>query len=574
MCPTLQIVAADATRDQRLFDPLMTRLEELTPGIQLIRPGLAAIRARGPTRYYGGEMAAATGLIDTLRAAGVAGVRIGVADGVFTAEQAAYGDAGREGGKLVSPSEVKETPDSRREEHGDAGRGRGRPADSSAVTIVPAGGSAEFLASLPVSRLRDDDVARLLVHLGIRTLGDFARLDRGSVRDRFGDYGARLHALARGDDTRPVSARVPPVDLARDIEFETPFDQAEPVVFSVRRTAEDFISGLSADHLVCTELRVILTSERGEAYERVWLHPTAFSTASVIDRVRWQLAGSSSPLTSGVVKVRFEPVAVDAAYRHEPGLFGSGTDERVHHTLSRLQAMLGYDGVVTATIGGGRWLTERQVLVPWGERVVTPQPVNRPWPGQLPPPLPTVVFSFPRPVSVLAATGALVSVDERGNLSSAPWMMVDGHDAASVNQSQSRAAGAMNRTTGTAGAVGVAGVGRTTSGPTSAAGVGRTVGAATKIAAVSVAGGSSGAGATTRRDAVSVVRDGSVAGATDADHSFKIAAWAGPWPIDERMWDATRQRHACRFQAVDTEQRAWLLVLDEGGSWWIEGAYD
>jgi protein ImuB len=71
-----------------------------------------------------------------------------------------------------------------------------------------------------------------------------------------------------------------------------------------------------------------------------------------------------------------------------------------------------------------------------------------------------------------------------------------------------------------------------------------------------------------------VTRGRNITDAVDFDHSLAIAAWAGPWPIDERMWAPKRQRHACRFQAVDTEQRAWLLVLDEGGSWWIEGAYD
>jgi len=54
----------------------------------------------------------------------------------------------------------------------------------------------------------------------------------------------------------------------------------------------------------------------------------------------------------------------------------------------------------------------------------------------------------------------------------------------------------------------------------------------------------------------------------------RITEWAGPWPIDERTWDPGRHRRACRFQAVDDAQGAWLLVLDEGGSWWAAGRYD
>jgi len=56
-------------------------------------------------------------------------------------------------------------------------------------------------------------------------------------------------------------------------------------------------------------------------------------------------------------------------------------------------------------------------------------------------------------------------------------------------------------------------------------------------------------------------------------HRRDLTAWAGPWPIEERWWDAESARSANRFQAVDAEGIAWLLVLDDGG-WWAEGRYD
>ena len=445
-CPQLGVVPADPARDQRVFEPLIACLEELTPGVQPIRPGLVALKARGPARYYGDETAAATRLIAALNELAVADARAGLADGVFAAEQAAY---------AASP-----------------------------IVVVPPGESAGFLAPLAVSRLGNDELSELLPRLGIRCLGDFAALDPTSVRDRFGDLGVHLHDLASGRDRQAVVPRVPPVELARQIEFEQPLDRSNQVGFSVRRTAEDFIANLAAEHLVCTELRVTITAEQGELAERVWLHPTAFSAVAVVDRVRWQLeAAAGAVITSGVVKVRLEPVAVDAAWHHEPNLLGAGSDERVHHTLSRVQAMLGHEGVVTATIGGGRWLAERQVFVPWGDRAVPPQPVDRPWPGRLPAPLPAVVFPVPRPVTVLSGGGTPVAVDDRGTLSAVPQLLIDDYD---------------------------------------------------------------------RR---------------------RITAWAGPWPIDERTWDARRHRHAYRFQAVDSDQDAWLLVLDDGGSWWAEGRY-
>jgi protein ImuB len=52
-----------------------------------------------------------------------------------------------------------------------------------------------------------------------------------------------------------------------------------------------------------------------------------------------------------------------------------------------------------------------------------------------------------------------------------------------------------------------------------------------------------------------------------------LTAWAGPWPLEQRWWDAATARSTNRFQAVDGEGVAWLLVLDDDG-WWAEGRYD
>ncbi|MDN3497564.1 hypothetical protein QL996_16610, partial [Planococcus sp. APC 4015] len=118
-CPALVIVAADAARDQRAFAPLVALIEEKAPGVQLVRPGLCALRARGPARYYGGEREAALMLVKMLREAGVADVRAGVADGPFTAEQSATAGA----------------------------------TASDPVFVVPAGGAAGFLAPLSIAAL-------------------------------------------------------------------------------------------------------------------------------------------------------------------------------------------------------------------------------------------------------------------------------------------------------------------------------------------------------------------------------------------------------------------------------------
>ena len=52
-----------------------------------------------------------------------------------------------------------------------------------------------------------------------------------------------------------------------------------------------------------------------------------------------------------------------------------------------------------------------------------------------------------------------------------------------------------------------------------------------------------------------------------------VVAWGGPWPVDERWWDASAHRRRARFQVVCTDGAAHLMVL-EGGRWWVEATYE
>jgi protein ImuB len=450
--PALTVLPYDPALDHRLFEPVVRGIEAIVPGVQLLRPGTLAMRARGPARFYGDEDAAARALLAAAAGLGVPDARVGIADGPFAAEQAA---------RAAVPA-------------------------AAPVLAVPPGASAGFLAPLPVALVVDARTATLLHRLGVRTLGEFAALPDADVRRRFGAAGAFAHDRAAGREHTGVAARTPPPEFEVEQHFEPPLDRVDQLAFAFRVRAEEFIDRMRGARLVCTGIRVELDDERGGHSSRSWLHPHWFTPADVVDRVRWQLQGSGAAdtgLASPIVRLRVVPERVDSTGNHEAGLWGGGPDERVHHGLTRVQSMLGHEGVVTAAVGGGRMLADRQVLVPWGDRAPE-RTSDAPWPGSLPALAPASVFRELLPVVLLDGAAMPVAIDARGAVSAPPEAFA--------------------------------------------------VGAAAPA---------------------------------------PVRAWAGPWPVVERWWDAERARRVHRFQLVDDDGCAWLLVRDAEG-WWAEARYD
>ena len=91
----------------------------------------------------------------------------------------------------------------------------------------------------------DPDALTQLRHLGIRTLGQFARLPAAGVLTRFGTAGRTAQHWAQGQDDRPV---VPPweaPEASAQLEFETPLADRERLLSALMRSAERLLTPLS-----------------------------------------------------------------------------------------------------------------------------------------------------------------------------------------------------------------------------------------------------------------------------------------------------------------------------------------
>lgn len=383
-CPGLVVADHRPEADARAFEDVLVAIEELSPGVAPLRPGLCALRV--PEKFYAkeigqGEAETAAVIAERLVDLGVWDVRLGVADGLFAAEQAA------------------------------------RHALAQDVLVVPVGESTAFLADLPIETLDDPDLVSLLRRMGLTTLGAFARLSASDVLTRFGSHGALLHRYARGLDPHPISRRAVPPELAAGLALEPPLELIDPIAFSLRTTAEHFVTDLAAHGLVCTTVRLEVDSHQVLGSARSWMHPRWFGAADLIDRLRWQLAAGMPGPVDGV---RLIPEVVEPLSDHAESLFGGAPDDRVVRGISRVQGMVGHEGVLSVGVQGGRSPADRTLTSPWGEQPAEVRPIERAWPGRIPAPAPATVFTRPAEALVVGAEGQPVVVTGRGSVTCPP----------------------------------------------------------------------------------------------------------------------------------------------------------
>ncbi|MET9328176.1 DNA polymerase Y family protein [Tsukamurella sp. NPDC003166] len=394
-CPDLHVAQADEGRDARVFEPVAGAVAALIPLIEVLRPGLVVIPARGAARFFGGEEQAAERLVDAASSVGAESLA-GIADEVFTAALAAR---------------------------------RG--------VVVPPGESAAFLAPLDIAELGAEpalaaedrtDFIDLLRRLGLRTVGAFAALSATDVATRFGVDAIAAHRQARAVADRPPSTAALPPGLEAELRPDPPIDRVDAAAFVGRALASELHGKLSAAGVACLRLEVSAIAENGERHTRIWRCAEPLTPDGTADRVRWQIDGW---LTGGrgeqggpgapIVLLRLEPVEVVDAGALQAGMWGDEGDgaARFRRALVRVQGLLGGEAVRMGVRSGGRGPAERVTWVPLGDETVPALDPDAPWPGRMPEPAPAVLIPGAA-VTMTDAAGNAVRVTERGGFTGEP----------------------------------------------------------------------------------------------------------------------------------------------------------
>jgi protein ImuB len=205
-CPDLELVPADPVGVEEAWESLLGSLESIGAAVEPARPGLAYFDT-GPLRaLYGTDAAVIAAAQGADR--GVGGARRAMGSAAGSAVRGSAGGSSRRpalGGL---------------DRHARVGAGPTRFCALAAALsvrsrrplVLDGDDALRWLGGRPIEllgyRAETEQLLEPLTRLGVRTLGELARLGRPALADRFGSTGVRAHRLASGLDT-PLRPRLP-----------------------------------------------------------------------------------------------------------------------------------------------------------------------------------------------------------------------------------------------------------------------------------------------------------------------------------------------------------------------------
>ena len=438
LCPDIEIVAHQPSRDRTAFDAVVRVVNELVPLIEVSEPGLIVFAARGPSRYMGGDGPMALKIVEALKTS-VADSRlaallvgVGVADSRLAAQIASHASA------MASSSANLFVP-----------------------YVVEPDKTNEWLAPQSVRVLGEfasinRETISLLERLGLNTLRDVCALSESVLAGRFGELGVELHRLSRGDEQYPLAVVPHPPEHLCIEKFDEPVSDQQIIINSVQRMAVAFTEYYSVHGSVCVRIVISFESEAGKRSERLWYRPQGLTTSAIIENAKWQLeAWLASQLAGdisgdpeshalenyGLVRVQLiaDEVRTDTAQQLRLWGGSTQTDETATQAIGRLSELLGSSAVQVAKWQGGRDVLDSYELVSAthaqtiGSASSHEQISAQKWRGALPNPSPSVVYSEPIQVQINDQFGKLLSVSARHELSASPVVVIIGATHYNVN---------------------------------------------------------------------------------------------------------------------------------------------
>ncbi|MFI9590838.1 DNA polymerase IV [Nonomuraea sp. NPDC052265] len=228
------------------------------------------------------------------------------------------------------------------------------------LLVVPEGEVVDFLHPLPVSALWGvgERTEQSLVRLGIRTVGDLARVPPNTLQRELGQaVGGHLATLAWGRDERPVTAHVPDKSIGNEETFAVDVDDPEVIRRELLRLAERVAARMRkgghvgrtvsvklrrADFTTITRSRTL--REPTDVAQVIYATACELFQAAGLQRVRLRLVG-----------VRMENLRPAGEATHQLGLGERETGWReAEQAMDKAIRRFGPDAVLPASLVRGK----------------------------------------------------------------------------------------------------------------------------------------------------------------------------------------------------------------------------
>lgn len=231
-------------------------------------------------------------------------------------------------------------------------RGHGR---ASVVVLQMPEDEHKAARIVPLSRLGTDPRLRDDLHkLGVTTVGTFADLPAGGLKERFGEEAYRLHSLVREGSGLGLEAYLPEDPLTASCDLEYPVRDTERLVELWTTLTDPLLTRLCATDRLVSEVVIGCVLDAGGRVDMT-LRPAEPTTTLAALEELVQLRFDAEHWKSGVVEMEVE-IRVVRARAAQATLFADRPRRDLKaqaRALARLRAEFGNRAVVRAEIRTG-----------------------------------------------------------------------------------------------------------------------------------------------------------------------------------------------------------------------------
>ncbi len=217
-----------------------------------------------------------------------------------------------------------------------------------ALTLVPAGSEAEFMAPLPVKMLWGvgPKTAERLAPLGVQTIGDLAEMRAEELGQVFGKIGWNLAKRARGIDTRPIVTEHEAKSVSQEVTYVKDTHDETVLRKTLREHSEHISRQLKKQELTARTVKIKLRWPDFSTLTRQTTLTQPTTDAAEIHRAAEQLFND---LWSRGKDIRLLGVGVSnlEAQPRQLGLWDPDVKKNLHlrETLNNLQERFGVESI-------------------------------------------------------------------------------------------------------------------------------------------------------------------------------------------------------------------------------------